>query len=426
MANDLVRRAEVYDLAVGIVSGFQFLFTEQAELSADVEHFERYPKVVHGDGNDATPDFTVLFKDGSALVGEIAQLPLADQGVDSICQQLQRYATLPAVPASPSATATPTLIDQLLIVKHGTGTAAVNRIIRDRLDSPDHLFNIEAPPCIVSAAPTDSGYTFERRGSGRNGNIREEQGREGINSWFMEGDINLGAKYFENIKAQWVFANDEIDALYLATHLWAREFPTMAEAAARLGRDVPVRFPTADLASSMREKYGRCNVADLNRAMSLLERGKFARRINTAEWEVVWGPFQQEGNDLRKALAARAESPPREGTVERFARATRAQTAERERPPTLWDALEAEAEPTRAATKSRPPKPGARESRKSASKKAKPGIDREVPARPAARKNPVSPRPPAAKKTPCSPVKASPAKKAKRTRSAKRKPPPTR
>src|SRR3546814_18993668 len=83
-ADDLFARDDVYDLAVWIVSGFLFLFTEQASLSPTVAHFERYPLITHPDGKEATPDFTVLFHDGGALVGEVAQLSLADQGVDAL------------------------------------------------------------------------------------------------------------------------------------------------------------------------------------------------------------------------------------------------------------------------------------------------------------------------------------------------------
>src|SRR3546814_10229985 len=90
-ADDLVARADVYDRAVGIVSGFQFLFTEQASLSPTVAHFERYPLITHPDGKEATPDFTVLFHDGGALVGEVAQLSLADQGVDALCRRSEEH-----------------------------------------------------------------------------------------------------------------------------------------------------------------------------------------------------------------------------------------------------------------------------------------------------------------------------------------------
>src|SRR3546814_3507873 len=119
--------------------------------------------------------------------------------------------------------------------------------------------------------------------------------------------------------------NDEIDQLYLAAHLGTREFPTMfgaqSEGERRLG---PRRTTSGDLAATLRKKYGNCRSADVTRAMELLERGRVARRVSGSEWEVAWGPFQHEGDDVRRALAQRAESPPRDGNLGRLDRTRRA------------------------------------------------------------------------------------------------------
>src|SRR3546814_12058738 len=90
--------------------------------------------------------------------------------------------------------------------------------------------------------------------------------------------------------------NDEIDQLYLAAHLWTREFPTMFGAQDEgERRQSPMRTTSGDLAATLRKKYGKCRSADVTRAMELLERGRFARRVSGSEWEVAWGPFQHEG-----------------------------------------------------------------------------------------------------------------------------------
>lgn len=52
-----------YDRCVDIVSVAEVWFTKSTGLRATVVHFERFPRLAHPDGNDATPDFTVLFND---------------------------------------------------------------------------------------------------------------------------------------------------------------------------------------------------------------------------------------------------------------------------------------------------------------------------------------------------------------------------
>src|SRR3546814_10125753 len=85
-----------------------------------------------------------------------------------------------------------------------------------------------------------------------------------------------------------------------------------------------MRTTSGDLAATLRKKYGKCRSADVTRAMELLERGRFARRVSGSEWEVAWGPFQHEGDDVRRALAQRAESPPRDGNLGQLDRKRRA------------------------------------------------------------------------------------------------------
>lgn len=320
--DNLIRLAEIYDTAVGIVSAFHTLFTRQKDLVANTKHFERYPDLSHPDGNPATPDFTVLLDDGSALVGEIANLPLSEQGVDALCRQILRYDGLTEVPAGAGATVRPTWVDVLLFVNVGNGTAAVQRIIRDRLQHPDHPYKPSAGPCIITAVPVPSGYTFERHGDADNGAPREGQ-RVGIGGWMAQNDITIRADYFVYNKAEWAFVNDPIDPLYLATHLWTHEFATRAASKPRTARTVHLAVNSTDLAAELKSKYGKGSSSDVERAMELLALGKFATRIDGANWEVAWGEFVQADNDLRAAIAAKAATPPREGTLGRLRRVQR-------------------------------------------------------------------------------------------------------
>lgn len=320
--DDLIRCAEIYDTAVGIVSAFHTLFTKQSVLAPTVAHFERYPNLVHSDGNPATPDFTVLFNDGSALVAEIANLPLAEQGVDGLCSQILRYDSLTEVPASRTSVAKPAWVDVMLFVNVGNGTAAVQRIIHERLRNSEHPYKPSAPPCIVTAIPSPSGYTFERHGDAANG-VPREGDREGIGGWMMVRDINVRADYLVDNKAEWVFVNDPIDPLYLATHLWTHEFATRAASRPKTGSVVHLALNCGDLASELRTKYGKGSKNEVEHAMELLGRGKFATRVDGANWEVAWGEFTYADDDLRGAIATRAAKPPGEGTLGRLRRAQR-------------------------------------------------------------------------------------------------------
>jgi hypothetical protein len=91
-----------YDRRVDIVSSVEVWFTRVTEIKPTVAWFERYPSLKHPlDGNDAKPDFTVLFADGTGYVGELSDLALHDQSLDALCSQLARYDTLDRLPAGP-------------------------------------------------------------------------------------------------------------------------------------------------------------------------------------------------------------------------------------------------------------------------------------------------------------------------------------
>lgn len=320
--DELIRCAGIYDTTVGIVSAFHWLFTEQEVLAPTVRHFERYPDVAHPDGKRATPEFTVLFEDGAALVGEIANLTLRPEGVDSLCHQLLRYDRFTEIPGVGGTKVQPTSLDVLYFVNVGNGTAAVNQIIRTRMRDPDHFYKPSLPPCIITATPVASGYVFERQGDADNGVIREE-GREGIGNWLTVNSINAKAGYFSANKATWAFANDPIDPLYLATHLWTHEFATRAGSKPKTARIVNLPIGTSALAAELKAKYGKGSKSEVERAMELLARGKFATRVDSANWEVAWGEFLQADDDLQSAIARRAASPPKEGTLGRLRHAQR-------------------------------------------------------------------------------------------------------
>ncbi len=92
-----MREYDIYDQAVDVVSAFEFLFTDPARHgnhSRVTSNGSPGSLHRHETADPDTPDFTVLFTDGTALVGEIARLSLQSKSVDSACAQLARYDAL--------------------------------------------------------------------------------------------------------------------------------------------------------------------------------------------------------------------------------------------------------------------------------------------------------------------------------------------
>lgn len=81
---------------------FEWLHTDPIVevVPGTVRHFERYPAMTAPDGKPATPDFTIAFNDGPAIVGEIARFSLRPESIDSLCSQIGRYDTLVGVPGA--------------------------------------------------------------------------------------------------------------------------------------------------------------------------------------------------------------------------------------------------------------------------------------------------------------------------------------
>lgn len=321
----LLRNHQLYDDLVSIVSAFEWLFTEVASLAETVAHFERYPSVAHpGDGNETTPDFSVLFKDNTGLAGEIARFPTQDQGVDRLCTQIARYDGLAELPG-PSGIVPAQHVDVLLIVPFDLGTAAVQRIIKERLDSDPHPYSPSARPCIVQFTRDSEKYAFQRLGDPANGRLREGDRHPAIGGWLEQNNIPVKADRFQGVKAARRFGNDTIDPLYLAAHLWVTEFAEQSEGQPRSGREVPLTVETATVAESLRTKYGKGTKADVDRAMDILAAARLAAPRDDGSWRVAWGEVTRRDRDesIVETLADRAAAPPKTGPITRMLKAER-------------------------------------------------------------------------------------------------------
>jgi hypothetical protein len=332
----LLQGFTTYDRAVDVVSAFEMLYTESKTMvPSTVRHFERFPRVPDEAGAALKPDFSVVFNDGGGLVGEISRLALPEGSADDLCDQIERYDALRELPV-PGGLAEVSYTDVLLLVPGSVGVAAVKRIVVERYANPAHRYAPAAAPCVVQFVFDEDRYIFQRLLEPMNGMPRDGQREDGLARWFEEsGDIKVRPGRFSDIKAQRAFMNDPIDPLYLATHLWAKAFPTMAGAS--VARPLRLEFESANLAAQLRTNFGGIRSSDIDRAMGLLKAGKLAERTATG-WVAAWEELRVTGEerDLAHLLAMRACRPPERGALARLAASEHAAGLIEPPPPTLF------------------------------------------------------------------------------------------
>ena len=140
-------------------------------------------------------------------------------------------------------------------------------------------------------------YTFGRLPV--DGNPRLTSAAEGRD--FGEfGDFKVKPDRFARVKAQHAFMNDPIDALYLATFLWAKVFPSVH------GID---DFETTanDIAKTLQEQYGVGRVADVVRAMDVIVKAGLATQVKgkSKQWTVRRRAMRTAGEDVHEKIAKR-------------------------------------------------------------------------------------------------------------------------
>jgi len=323
-----------YDRAVDVVSAFEMAFTtSESQVPETVRHFERFPRIPGGEDSPLTPDFTVVFEDGTGLAGEISRLALHESSAESLCRQIAKYDALRQLPDGTSL-ADIAHTDVLLVVPQSVGVAAVKRIIVERFADSNHPYKPSVAPCVVQFAFDEDRYIFQRLLEPRNGMLRDRDRSDGLGKWFEEnGDFKARPSRFSDIKAARAFINDPVDRLYLATHLWAKTFPTMA---GDTPRPVRLEVGAADLAAELRDRYGGVLASDVDRALELLKAAKLADRTPEG-WIVAWEELRVPGEkDLAHALATRACRPPSRSATSRLEAAAQAEAVRPNPPPSLF------------------------------------------------------------------------------------------
>jgi hypothetical protein len=290
-----------YDEHVDVVSAFEWLFTEVNDLASTVAHFERFPKIAHPDSTILTPDFTIIFDDGTGIVAEIARIALHDKSVDKLCAQIGKYDELDCLPGDSGKPCKLKHIDVLQLINFRTGLGAVNRILRDRMLNPGHVYKPSKPPCIVQYTRDESRYQFQRLSDVDNGDLLRTARKPNIAD-YLSNDLGVTASKFVQVKSRRAFINDPIPALYLATHIWIRTIPTLFGKA--IG-EVEVSLPT--LASTLRDQYGHTRATDVKRALDLLRRAGLAAPAEGNTWTISRALLGRRGErDVHQIIADRA------------------------------------------------------------------------------------------------------------------------
>lgn len=278
----LLREYKEYDAKVDIVSSFEVFFRESTSLPATVAHFERFPRYTAPDGDQVTPDFTVLFNDGTLLVGEISKLARDEHSLEDLLHQIGRYDSLTQAPSGPLPGGGHTLVDAqavdvLVLVSDGESNAAIDRI--------DQAIEERRYGYKPRQRPTVMGWSFDVAGSryifkydDRSNNPRPRtHGRDpSLTSWLQGAHDTLScpATRFAPIKVRHRFMNDRPPGLYMATLLWLDALPAAARPQVP---PVDIEVKASDLGTYLRESYGWGDVHAVNSGLGFLQRGGLAR-----------------------------------------------------------------------------------------------------------------------------------------------------
>lgn len=316
---ELLQEHRLYDQYVDVVSAFEWLFTETKAMPDTVAHFERFPRLEGSDGNPATPDFSVLFLDGTGLVGEIARVALHEASVEDLCRQIARYDSLTQLPGADGVPVAVDHVDVLLLVPLDIGTDVVRRVITERLQDVAHPYTPSHPPCIVQYVAQPDKYVFQRRPDSGNGGLRDRDRDPALGAWLARGDFKPPAGGFAPIKAQRPFMNDPVAPLYLACQLWTKVFPTLTAATTPVGDYKPLIMTVDELAVEVGALYGRVGRTALKKAMAILVASRCAETLGIDRWRVAWGDLAHKGGEeVGEVLARRTQTPPAKGPIRRL------------------------------------------------------------------------------------------------------------
>lgn len=301
----LAREYAVYDRCVEIVCSAEFWFTHSDEMAKTVRHFERYPSAPHPDGNRATPDFTVLFTDSTALVGEISSVARERHSFDRLWHQLRRYGSLEQIPGPSGGSEAVTEVDVVAFIP--------DRAVQKTCDLIDAKRTTEDDPPHVSVLTysheADKGdYTFMRIERANNPRPRGHGRVPSLESWLADPEnadtLRGKPEWFGPVKASQRFCNDPMAELYLAVVLWSQVFAEMA------GGERDIRTSAEEIAQELRTRFRRGKIDEVRAALNLLKRARLAVEGRDC-WIIDFREIGAPREPVQDVILHRLESPPR-------------------------------------------------------------------------------------------------------------------
>lgn len=230
---DQLEQFDVYDQAVDIVSCWES-FLEHSYSSVFSEyHFERFPALPQSDGDDLTPDFTVLFNGNYAIIAEIKRtFPSDTSAFENTLDQVLNYDQELGVKRAQGDRIVPETCD-LMVILSGSAAPQIGTRINDRLmHDPEYDFekNLVALRYQYNSSATLSRYEFQRV-TEVDDEFRDDPLPEDISLSGSIGEdghydtLECYPKYFTPIKVRKPICNDKPPGAYLATILWNKILP---------------------------------------------------------------------------------------------------------------------------------------------------------------------------------------------------------
>lgn len=298
-----LRDYQLYDRNVDIVSAFEWFFTLTSDMPRVVAHFERYPTIrvrVGTEMRQITPDFTVLFVDGTAWVAEIANISLQESSVDKLCAQLQNYSLITEVPGRDGARVPVSGVDVVFFTPITVGADAAHRVFSERFENAEHPYKPAERPVLVQFAQQPDEYVFQPwPDRTQNGYFRPHGEGQLLEMSFRQLKMKPG--FFAATKVKYAFCNDPVPPLYLATRLVMSVFPALK------GNDPGNAFETTtvDVLAELRRQYGHGRVADVTKALELLRSAALVSTKDGNTWRVLRSRVSIGDDDVHRSILAR-------------------------------------------------------------------------------------------------------------------------
>lgn len=310
---DLIREHRAYDARCDAVSCFEVFFRGLTSMTPTVAHFERFPCFAGADGQDATPDFTVFFRDGSLLVGEISNLARQPKSLESLLHQLGRYHRLEHGPSAPRTggghdLAPVSEVDVMVLIPNAEANFARDRI-NAAIQDAEHDYDPENRPTVLGYAYEDVSGRFVFTYDDRADNPRPRaHGREPSLASWLEGQSDTlfcASRHFAPVTVARRFMNDRPPPSYAATVLWLEILPALADEP-----QSDLEVTPAEVAEWMRRTYGWGKASIAQEGLEFLARANLARQ-RERDWVVALKEIASGREEVRRELVDRYLARPR-------------------------------------------------------------------------------------------------------------------